>query len=325
MPGYRVGICGRLRIGRKFAKSSKRRRSSTLMLEKPPPMGVVTGPFSPTRVRSMDSESSFGMYSLYFSKASAPAAKLSHSNLTPVASSMRTVAWITSGPIPSPGISVTLCAIDFDHVGTAALGCPASAARSASTLRHLTLRFRRVFGLKQVFQFGHKFLHIFEVEIDGGESYIGDFIVAAQAIHDQLAYFAGFALALGRLDDEGLGVIDDLLQLADGHWTLLAGAHQAVEHLLAVKALAAPIFLYHHVRDFVDALVGSEPLFAFQAFAAAPNGIRFLALARIHDFVIFNPAEWAFHAGRSGVRVDCSREVQASGRSCQVLGRRKTK
>jgi len=34
----------------------------------------------------MDSLSSLGMYSLYFSKASAPAAKLSHSNLTPVAS-----------------------------------------------------------------------------------------------------------------------------------------------------------------------------------------------------------------------------------------------
>jgi len=66
-------------------------------------MGVVTGPFSPTRVRSIDSESSLGMYSWYFSKASAPAAKLSHSNLTPVASSMRTVASMTSGPMPSPG------------------------------------------------------------------------------------------------------------------------------------------------------------------------------------------------------------------------------
>src|SRR5271169_112294 len=104
-------MCGRLRMGRKLAKSSKRLRSSTLMLEKPPLMGVVTGPFSPTRVRSMDSLSSLGMYSWYFSKASAPAAKLSHSNLTPVASIMRTVAWMTSGPIPSPGIRVTLCAI----------------------------------------------------------------------------------------------------------------------------------------------------------------------------------------------------------------------
>ncbi len=34
------------------------------MLGKPSPTGVVTGPFSPTRVRSIDSISSLGMYSL---------------------------------------------------------------------------------------------------------------------------------------------------------------------------------------------------------------------------------------------------------------------
>src|SRR5271157_1289997 len=81
------------------------------MLAKPPPIGVVTGPLSPTWVRSRDSVSSFGMYSLYFSNASAPAMKVSHSNFTPVASRMRTVAWVTSGPMPSPGMRVILCVI----------------------------------------------------------------------------------------------------------------------------------------------------------------------------------------------------------------------
>ena len=33
------------------------------MLLNPPPMGVVTGPFNATRVRSMDSVNSLGMYS----------------------------------------------------------------------------------------------------------------------------------------------------------------------------------------------------------------------------------------------------------------------
>ena len=60
-------------MGRKLANSSNRLRSSTLILENPPPIGVVTGPFRATFVRSMDSFSAFGMYSLYFSKASAPA------------------------------------------------------------------------------------------------------------------------------------------------------------------------------------------------------------------------------------------------------------
>src|SRR5580693_5788922 len=106
--GYRVGMCGRLRMGRKFAYKSNFLRSATLMLAKPPPTGVVTGPFSATRVRSIDSSSSLGMYSPCFSKASAPTANVSHSNFTPVASRMRTVALVTSGPIPSPGIRVTL-------------------------------------------------------------------------------------------------------------------------------------------------------------------------------------------------------------------------
>src|ERR1039458_4356257 len=51
-------------MGRKLANSSNCLRNATLMLEKPPPMGVVTGPFSPTWVRSMDSVSSLGMYAI---------------------------------------------------------------------------------------------------------------------------------------------------------------------------------------------------------------------------------------------------------------------
>src|SRR6187431_384179 len=40
---------------------------------------------------------------------SAPAGSMSHSKSTPVASSTRRVASVSSGPVPSPGISVTRC------------------------------------------------------------------------------------------------------------------------------------------------------------------------------------------------------------------------
>jgi hypothetical protein len=156
--------------------------------------------------------------------------------------------------------------------------------------------FGRVFRFQEVFEFRHEFLNVFEVEIDGCESDIRDFVVAAEAVHDQFADFAGFALTLGGLDDEGLGFIHDLLELADRHRAFLAGAHQTVENFLAVKTLAAAVFLYNHVWNFIDALVGGEALFALQAFAAAADGIGFLAFARIHDFVIFKPAKGAFHA-----------------------------
>src|SRR6267143_3068104 len=138
-------------MGRKLAKSSKRFRSSTLMLEKPPPMGVVTGPFKPTRVRSIDSITSLGMYSLYFSKASAPTAKVSQSNFTPVASRMRTVALVTSGPMPSPGIRVTLWLIK--------LGARLRLDALLSDLRDF-LR------LHQIFQLIHEFFDILEIQID---------------------------------------------------------------------------------------------------------------------------------------------------------------
>jgi len=164
---------------------------------------------------------------------------------------------------------------------------------------------------EQILQLRHKLLHVLKVEIDGGEPYVRDFVVAAQAVHDQLSYFAGLAFALGGLDHKRLRFIDNLLEPADGHGAFLAGAHQSVEHLLAVKTLAAAVFFHHHVRNFVDALVSGEALFALQAFAAAADGIGFLALARIHDLVIFKPAKRAFHAlgYARKVKVDCSRRV----------------
>src|SRR5580765_1220768 len=214
---------GRLLIGRKFAKSSKRFLSSTLILEKPPPMGVVTGPFNPIWVRSIDSVSSLGMYSLYFSKASAPAAKLSHSNFTPVASRMRTTACVTSGPMPSPGMRVILCAINA-HVGTAAPAVQRSEAPLALS-RRLAFWLGRFFCLQQILQLCHEFLHIFEIQIYRSKAHIGNFVIPSQPAHDQLAQFAGLALALGRLDNKSFRLIDDLFKPADRHRPFFAGPH----------------------------------------------------------------------------------------------------
>src|SRR5258706_10448058 len=150
-------------------------------------MGVVTGPFNPTRVRSIDSVSSLGMYSLYFSKASAPEAKLSHSNLTPVASRIRTAACVTSGPMPSPGMRVILCAIEQEvpsltglslktyltRHGRAGLSYSAGSrvdspdSRATSSYRDyfclsrlllcgLAFRFRHVFHFQQILQLRHE-------------------------------------------------------------------------------------------------------------------------------------------------------------------------
>src|SRR5580700_9274848 len=81
------------------------------MLWWPPPMGVAVGPLSPTRVTSSEAKTSSGISWPYSARARAPASTRSHSTATPVASTARTVASATSGPMPSPGISVIWCAI----------------------------------------------------------------------------------------------------------------------------------------------------------------------------------------------------------------------
>src|ERR1700760_3583836 len=86
-------------------------RSATLTERKPPPIGVVIGPFSATPVSRTASRTSGGSgLPPCLSITSAPAWRTSQSNSTPVASSTRRVASVSSGPVPSPGIRVTRCA-----------------------------------------------------------------------------------------------------------------------------------------------------------------------------------------------------------------------
>src|SRR5262245_17054909 len=71
-------------------------------------MGVVIGPLSATPVSRIASSTSSGRgVPPYRSITSAPASRTSQSKSTPVASRTRRVASVSSGPVPSPGMSVT--------------------------------------------------------------------------------------------------------------------------------------------------------------------------------------------------------------------------
>jgi hypothetical protein len=82
-------------------------RSATFTLRNPPPTGVDTGPFKATPFFRMDSSTSSGSGEPDASIATVPACCTSQENGTPVASSTRRVASVSSGPTPSPGINVT--------------------------------------------------------------------------------------------------------------------------------------------------------------------------------------------------------------------------
>src|ERR1700733_14435941 len=62
---------------------------------------------------------------------------------------------------------------------------------------------------QQAFQLVHEFLYVLEVEIDGGEADVGDFVELLEMIHQQAANFRGGAFAVGGLADVGLGFVND--------------------------------------------------------------------------------------------------------------------
>ena len=113
------------------------------------------------------------------------------------------------------------------------------------------------------------------------------------------ADFAGGAFALGSFVDESLDFVDDRFEFRRRYWTLLARFQQALQNFLAVESFAAAVFLDHHVRNFVDALVSGETAPALQAFAAAANQIAGAAFARVDHFVVDVRAERALHCDES--------------------------
>src|SRR5213593_2166414 len=179
---------------------------------------------------------------------------------------------------------------------------------NASILQYaLAARFWLLFRLQQILQLHHELLYVLEIQVNRGETHIRYLVVPTQPVHDQLAQFAGLALALGGLDYKSFRLIYDLLQLADRYGSLLAGPQQAIQHLLAIEFLPAAVFLDHHVGNFVDALVSGEALAALQTLAAPADGIGFLALARIHHLVIFKTTERTLHD--AGNWCNCNRGV----------------
>ncbi len=108
-PGALRATPAKLRSSRSCVCTPRRWRSSRLG-DLNPLIPVVTGPLSAAPFRSTDATTSAGTGSVEpCSSAGKPTRWRSHSISTPVASMTRQAAATTSGPMPSPGISVTRC------------------------------------------------------------------------------------------------------------------------------------------------------------------------------------------------------------------------
>ena len=106
---YRPPAPGSETTGRRHTYKSSVLRSATFTLRKPVPTGVVHGPLMATLLRLTASTVSSGNGVPVFSAHAAPASATSHAMSAPAASTTRCIAADVSRPIPSPGISVTVC------------------------------------------------------------------------------------------------------------------------------------------------------------------------------------------------------------------------
>jgi hypothetical protein len=152
---------------------------------------------------------------------------------------------------------------------------------------------------EEVFEFGHEFLDVFEIHVDAGETDVGDFVEFLQAMHDHFADFGGGQFPFGGFVDHAFDFVHDGFELGRGNGTLFAGFQQALQNFLALEAFAAAVFLDDHVGNFVDAFVSGEATRAFQAFAAAANGVAGAALAGVNYLVIEMRAERALQLASS--------------------------
>src|SRR5580692_9713146 len=186
-------------------------------------MGVVTGPLSATRLRAIASYSSFGMYSPCFSNAPAPAANFSHANCTPVASRIRTTASVTSGPMPSPGISVIVCVFFTSFLIE-------SDSRAMSAL--LLFAWFLTVVAQQLLQLFLELAHVLKVPINARKANVCHRVQDLQPLHNQLADLRRRALPLAGLGHVAFRLIHQLFQLRRGNRPLLARVQQPAQHLL---------------------------------------------------------------------------------------------
>ena len=103
----RLGTPGSDFAGRRQAYRSSATRKATLTERKPEPTGVVMGPLMATFVDRTDSTTSSGSGAPPRSIATAPASWRSQTIGTPLAAITVSRAVASSGPVPSPGMSVT--------------------------------------------------------------------------------------------------------------------------------------------------------------------------------------------------------------------------
>jgi len=138
---------------------------------------------------------------------------------------------------------------------------------------------------EQIVDLSHEFRDILEFEVDGGKSEIGYLVNAPQFRKENLSDAIGFQFAIRAFLNGLFYFVDYLLKLRQTDGSLFTCFKKSVQNFVPIESLSAAVFFYHHIGDFVAALIARKPTRAIQALAAAPNGISVPALPRINNTI----------------------------------------
>ena len=94
---------------------------------------------------------------------------------------------------------------------------------------------------KEIFQFIHEFVDIFELSVDRGKPDIGDPVQAMEFFHHLFADLRTPDLPLPLLLEMEFDTVDDLLNDVDADRPLLAGLLQTVEDLETIERFSSSI------------------------------------------------------------------------------------
>src|SRR5262249_52761403 len=112
-----------------------------------------------------------------------------------------------------------------------------------------------------------------------GKADVSHGVDSPQPVHDEFADLARRPLAVRRINQKRLRLVDDGLKVVRSKRAFAACQQQPAQHLVPLKTLAPSILFHYHVWDLVDPFIGGEALLASLALAASSDGVGFLALA----------------------------------------------
>ncbi len=167
-------------------------------------------------------------------------------------------------------------------------------------------------GGKQVFEFGHEVVDVFELAVDRSEPYVGYVIEFVQLVHDTFAYHRRRDLFFSRLLELPFQFVYELFQGVDTDVAFFTRLLQSRENLVPRKRLPPAVLLNQDDGRLFNPLIRSETSFTTEAFATPAHRVSFLGHPRIDNLIVDAAAIRAFHLVASQILIGLIPAISSS-------------